>query len=66
MIEVIIHDIEFLGSYMRLYLRCAKMGDHELRADVPRSVAQGLSIEPDRQVRVRIPPDSIRLYREAI
>jgi len=64
-IEVIIQEIEFLGSYMRLYLRCADMGDHELRADVPRSVAQRLSIEPDRQVRVRIPPESIRLYRDA-
>ena len=63
-IEVIIQEIEFLGSYMRLYLRCADMGDHELRADVPKSVAQRLSIEPDRQVRVRIPPESIRLYRD--
>jgi iron(III) transport system ATP-binding protein len=51
-IEVVIQDTEFLGSYMRLYLRCADMGDHELRADVPKTVAHRLSIEPDRQVRV--------------
>ena len=61
-IEVVIQDIEFLGPYVRLYLRCAEMGDHELRADVPKSVARRLAIEPDRQVRVRIPPESIRLY----
>jgi len=64
-IEVVIRDIEFLGSYMRLYLHCAQMGDHELRADVPKSVAKGLAIESDRQVRVRIPPESIRLYPDA-
>ena len=64
-IEVIIDDIEFLGSYMRLYLRCAEMGDHELRADVPKTVAQRLSIEPHRTVRVRIPPEHIRLYPHA-
>ncbi len=63
-LEVTINDIEFLGSYMRLYLHCAEMGDHELRADVPKSVARQLSIEQDHQVRIRIPPESIRLYRD--
>jgi iron(III) transport system ATP-binding protein len=63
-IDVVIQDSEFLGSYVRLYLRCAAMGDHELRADVPKSVAKQLAIEPDRQVRVRIPSESIRLYRD--
>ncbi len=63
-IDVVIKDSEFLGSYVRLYLQCAAMGDYELRADVPKSVAKQLAIEPDRQVRVRIPPESIRLYRD--
>ncbi len=63
-IEVVFQDVEFLGSYVRLYLRCAEMGDHELRADVPKSVARRLAIEPNRQVRIRIPPESIRLYRD--
>ena len=64
MIEVVIQDVEFLGSYVRLYLRCTEMGDQELRADVPKSVARQLAIEPDRQMRIRIPPESIRLYRD--
>ena len=64
-IEVTIQDSEFLGSYMRLYLRCSDMGDHELRVDVPKSVAHRLSIESERQVRVRIPPESILLYPDA-
>jgi hypothetical protein len=30
---------------------------------VPKLVAKRLTIEPDRQVRIRIPPESIRLFR---
>ena len=64
-IETVIQDVEYLGSYVRLYLRCAEMGDHELRADVPKSLARRLVIEPDGQLRVHIPPESIRLYQDA-
>ena len=63
-IDAVIQEGEFLGSYVRLYLRCAEIGDHELRADVPKSAARRLAIEPDRRVRIRIPPESIRLYRD--
>jgi iron(III) transport system ATP-binding protein len=62
--EAVIQDVEFLGSYVRLYFRCTEMGDHELRADVPKSVARSLAIEPSSRVRIRIPAESIRLYRD--
>jgi iron(III) transport system ATP-binding protein len=64
-IDVAVQEIEFLGSYVRLYLRCAELGEHELRVDVPKTVARELAIEAQRRVRVRIPPESIRLYRDA-
>ena len=61
-IEVTIQDVEFLGSYVRIYLRCAELGEQELRADVPKTVARTLTLEPERRLRIRIPPESIRLY----
>ena len=64
--EVTIQEIEFLGSYIRLYFRCAALGEHELRADVPKSLAQRLSFAPQRRLRIQIPPDCIRLYRGEI
>ncbi|MBP50375.1 MAG: putative 2-aminoethylphosphonate ABC transporter ATP-binding protein [Arenicellales bacterium] len=63
-VETVIQDVEHLGSYVRLYLCCTEMGDCELRADVTKSAARRLVLVPGQQARVRIPPESIRLYRD--
>ena len=60
--EVEIAEKEFLGSYVRLYLRSAELGDHQLRADIARTLVRAQSLEPAEIIRVRIPPERIRLY----
>ena len=61
-IEATVSDIEFLGSFVRLYLEAPALGDGELRADVRKDLARRHEIATGRPVRVRIPPATIRLY----
>ncbi len=62
--DVEILEKEFLGSYVRLYLGSADLGPHQLRADVPRALVRFHSLEPAEVIRVRIPPERIRLYQD--
>jgi iron(III) transport system ATP-binding protein len=61
--EVEILEQEFLGSYARLYLGSADLGNSQLRADVPRALARTHNLEPSDRIQVQIPPDRIRLYQ---
>lgn len=56
-------EMEFLGSYVRLYLGCPQLGEHQLRADVPRKLMRSHSVEQSESIRIQIPPDRIRLYQ---
>ncbi len=62
--EVEIQDLEFLGSYVRLYFHCPEIGDQQLRADVPKSEARRLALELNSRVGLYIPPAAIHLYPE--
>ena len=61
-IEATVSDIEFLGSFVRLYLDVPALGDPELRADVRKDLARQHEIATGRNVKVHIPPSTIRLY----
>lgn len=60
--DVIVEEVEHLGSFVRLYLRSPKLGNHELRADVRKDVARVNRLASADNIRVHIQPDSIRLY----
>ena len=61
-IEATVSDVEFLGSFVRLYLDVPALGDPELRADVRKDLARQHEIATGRNVKVHIPPSTIRLY----
>jgi iron(III) transport system ATP-binding protein len=61
-LDLAIADMEFLGSFVRLYLRSPELGDHELRADVRKTFASQQEIGSSERIRIRIPADRIRLY----
>lgn len=61
-IEASVSHVEFLGSFVRLYLDVPVLGDRELRVDVRKDLARRHEIETGRTVKVRIPPTTIRLY----
>ena len=61
-IEATVSDIEFLGSFVRLYLDVPALGDGELRADVRKDLARRHEVATGSTVRVHIPSTTIRLY----
>ncbi len=61
-IAATVDSIEFLGSFVRLYLDLPALGESELRADVRKEQAQHLDIAAGSAVKLRIPPATIRLY----
>ena len=61
-IEATVSDVEFLGSFVRLYLDVPALGDPELRADVRKDLARQHEIATGRTAKVHIPPSTIRLY----
>ncbi|MCP4599078.1 MAG: putative 2-aminoethylphosphonate ABC transporter ATP-binding protein [Proteobacteria bacterium] len=63
LLEMTISDIEYLGSFVRLYLSHPELGENEIRADVRKDLARQQGVAMSRPVRIRIPPESIRLYQ---
>ena len=61
-IEATVSDVEFLGSFVRLYLDVPALRDGELRADVRKDLARRHEIARGRAVKVHIPPAALRLY----
>ena len=61
-VEAEIRYIEMLGSFMRVYLFCERLGGLEIRADVRKDVARAMMLAPKLRVRFSIPSESIRLY----
>ena len=62
LIEATVNDVEFLGSFVRLYLDSPALGGHELRADVRKDLARRRGVAAGVTVRAHIPPATIRLY----
>ena len=62
-IETTISDIEYLGSFVRLYLKNPILGDAEIRADVRKDLARDRGVAVNQALRIRIPAESIRLYQ---
>ena len=60
--EATVSDIEFLGSFVRLYLEVPALGDRELRADVRKDLARRHEVATGRTVGLHIPSTTIRLY----
>ncbi|MBT3660693.1 MAG: putative 2-aminoethylphosphonate ABC transporter ATP-binding protein [Rhodospirillaceae bacterium] len=63
LIETTISDIEYLGSFVRLYLKNPILGDAEIRADVRKDLARDRGVAVNQALRIRIPAESIRLYQ---
>jgi iron(III) transport system ATP-binding protein len=61
-IDATISSVEYLGSFVRLYLRSKMLGDTELRADIRKDIARQHGAVADSSVRVCIPAAAIRLY----
>ena len=61
-LEATVGDIEFLGSFVRLYLDVPALGGGELRADVRKDLARRHEVARGRTVKVHIPSTTIRLY----
>jgi len=61
-VEATITDLEYLGSFVRLYLRPQSFGDDELRVDVRKDLARHHGLTVDNAIKIRIPAGGIRLY----
>jgi iron(III) transport system ATP-binding protein len=62
-IETTISDIEYLGSFVRLYLKNSALGDIEIRADIRKDLAREHGVAVNQALRIRIPAECIRLYQ---
>jgi iron(III) transport system ATP-binding protein len=64
LIEMVISEIEHLGSFVRVFLKSPVFGDHELRADIRKDLAREHALAVDRLVHIQIPSACIRLYQK--
>jgi iron(III) transport system ATP-binding protein len=63
-IEVVVSGIEALGSFVRLYLT-SDATRVELRADIAKAFGPGVLEQSERRLRVRLPPETLRIYPKA-
>ena len=61
-LETTIKEIEFLGSYQRIYLEASSLTDGLIMADVPNSNAQIINLDLNKKLNICFPMENIRVY----
>ena len=62
--EATIDEVEFLGSFERVYLRAASITSSLIMVDIPSSTARNLKLAPELSLSVTLPADDIRIYSD--
>ena len=57
-----VEELEFLGSFLRVELTGANIGNMRLTADLSVNLMRELDLAPGHEIRVRIPAARIKLY----
>lgn len=60
--DVVVAEVEFLGSFVRADLTASQFGDHRMRADLSINLIRRLNIEEGATITVLIPAERIRVY----
>lgn len=60
--EVTVSEVEFLGSYWRVGLTGAALGDAELMADFSINAVRRMAVSEGTQLTVELPPDRLRVF----
>ena len=60
--EVVIRDIEFMGSSFRAEVTSRRLGEHLIIADFSAEHAQSMQIKIDTSLTIHIPPETIKLF----
>ena len=61
-LETTIKEIEFLGSYQRIYLEASSVTEGLIMADVPNSNAQIINLALNKKLNICFPMENIRVY----
>ncbi len=60
--EVIVSDMEFLGSFWRASLQSSKLGDARLIANLSINAVHRMSVEIGKTLKIEIPPERIKVF----
>ena len=60
--EARVHDLEFLGSFVRADLASEATGTERLRADLSINLMRHEQVSDGDSLLVRVPPERIRIY----
>jgi iron(III) transport system ATP-binding protein len=61
-LEVTIKEIEFLGSFQRIYLEASSVTNNLIMADVPSSSARKINLALNDKLNICFPEEDIRVY----
>jgi iron(III) transport system ATP-binding protein len=61
-LETIIKEIEFLGSFHRIYLQASSVTKDLIIADLPNSKAQIINLALNKKMNIYFPMENIRIY----
>jgi len=61
-LNAIIIDTEYLGSFLRLYLKVPELGVYELRVDIRKDVVSQHSLSEGSNLSLQVPKQSIRVF----
>ena len=62
--EATIDEIEFLGSFERVYLKANELTSTLIMVDIPSSLARDLQLAPQSDINITLPIDNIRVYSD--
>ena len=63
-VSATIDEIEFLGSFERVYLDVGSFGKSQIMVDVPNSVARQLELDARTDINIHLPEADIRVYAD--
>jgi len=59
-----VQDLEFMGPFFWLSLGGGQLGEHRLRAQLPRQQARELDLHPRDSTHLHISSENIRLFQD--
>ncbi|CAN0458998.1 unnamed protein product [Hapterophycus canaliculatus] len=63
-INAIIDEIEFLGSFQRVYLEAEALTHKLIMVDIPSTAARSLELQDSTNITIQFPAEEIRVYAD--
>jgi iron(III) transport system ATP-binding protein len=63
-VEATIDEIEFLGSFERVYLDAGSLTNNLMMVDIPSTAARGLELNANTGINIHLPASDIRVYAD--